>query len=243
MSSSRSSLTPATRRNPGDGAVWFPARWGAVAWWLTLLGFVTLTVLVLNGTTASMDSSMTMLVVTARSDALTRIALAVTWAGTFPFILAFAAAASAGVDRWLDTPWRSLIRVTAVLCADVVVVAAIKGMMDRPRPPSDLRVVAVITRSFPSGHTTATAAVVWLLFLTVVAANRSGTARLTAMVLAVLVTLAMGWSRVYLGVHYITDVVGGALLGLWLALSTAWLFDVVGAGRRRSALQDTTRST
>jgi undecaprenyl-diphosphatase len=63
------------------------------------------------------------------------------------------------------------------------------------------------------------------------------------MVLAVLVTLAMGWSRVYLGVHYITDVVGGALLGLWLALSTAWLFDVVGAGRRRSALQDTTRST
>ena len=243
MSSSPASLPPARRHEPNEGVAWFPARWGAIAWWVTLLGFVTLSFLVVSGTSRSMDSSMTRWVVTARTDALTRVALAVTWAGTFPFIVVLALGAAAGLDRWLATPWRSVSRVAAVLCADVVLVAAIKQLVDRPRPPIDLRVVTAITQSFPSGHTTATAAVVSVLVLTVVAANRSWTAQLTAELLGVLVVLAMGWSRVYLGVHYLSDVVGGMLLGLWLALSTAWLFDIVSAGRRAPRTDRTVPST
>lgn len=88
----------------------------------------------------------------------------------------------------------------------------LKEVFHTPRPPADLvRVVAPETTfAFPSGHTQATA-----LFWTYVADEwRHG----GLFFLGVLLILLVGLSRMYLGVHYLGDVLGGAAIGITLAL-------------------------
>jgi undecaprenyl-diphosphatase len=93
----------------------------------------------------------------------------------------------------------------------------IKLIVARPRPPAFLALVDAAGYSFPSGHSTAAAAG-WLSLALAFAARAPGRGRTvvlvgTAMVIAGLV----GLSRVYLGVHQPTDVLGGWCLGaLWV---------------------------
>ena len=106
----------------------------------------------------------------------------------------------------------------------------IKELVARPRPDVDLWLVAETGFAFPSGHSVFAAAflgaLVWML-------GRPGTLegwpvlrRITQGVLLLLI-LAVGASRVYMGVHWPSDVIGGFLFGalyLWLLISARrWL--------------------
>ena len=82
--------------------------------------------------------------------------------------------------------------------------------------------------SFPSGHTMN--ALVFYAALALIAWSIAGRrAGLIALALAALITFGVGVSRIYLGVHYLTDVVGGVLAGL------AWLLVAGTALRARPA--------
>ncbi len=106
----------------------------------------------------------------------------------------------------------------------------LKLFFDRPRPPPVYHLVNETNESLPSGH--ATMSVVVIGSLAVLAwAGRAALTR-TVTVLAALVWIgADGTSRLYLGVHWLSDVLAGYLLGAaWLAACiTAWL---VGARHR-----------
>jgi undecaprenyl-diphosphatase len=87
----------------------------------------------------------------------------------------------------------------------------IKAAVDRPRPPEPL--VGSSGSSFPSGHAAHSVLYVWLA-VTVVLRLRPGMARAAAVVGAgIALTALVGLSRVYLGVHYLSDVSGGWALG------------------------------
>jgi undecaprenyl-diphosphatase len=104
------------------------------------------------------------------------------------------------------------IAVTAV--GSVALANLIKVVVDRPRPAT-LHLVAVASASFPSQHAAQAAAVLPALAL-VLAYGRLRTALL---VVAVSLAIAIGLSRIYLGVHYPTDVLAGWALGAaWLAV-------------------------
>jgi membrane-associated protein len=96
-------------------------------------------------------------------------------------------------------------------------VLGLKHVVDRARPGATLRLgVPDTTPSFPSGHTSMTAAFVGLL-VWLVWPHLTRTARVVAVGGALLVSLAVGASRIYLGYHWTTDV-----LAAWLVV-TAWL--------------------
>ena len=78
----------------------------------------------------------------------------------------------------------------------------LKLIFSVPRPAVD-RLVGVSTYSFPSGHTTVA------FSLAVLLSNMNEGLRIYLFGVAVLV----GFSRIYLGVHYVTDVVAGAVVG------------------------------
>ena len=89
----------------------------------------------------------------------------------------------------------------------------LKALVDRARPPDGL--VHPVGASFPSGHATyagATCVALVLLFST------PGTRRRWWWMLASLGIVGMAWSRTYLQVHWLTDVIAGALLGTGVSL-------------------------
>lgn len=92
----------------------------------------------------------------------------------------------------------------------------LKNLVDRPRPYetiSDLIMLGAVPSgaSFPSGHTAGAFAACWLLYKYL--PKKYG-------VSLVILGILMGFSRMYVGVHYLSDVLGGAICGClcgWLA--------------------------
>jgi membrane-associated phospholipid phosphatase len=116
--------------------------------------------------------------------------------------------------------WEAVVGLFAAL--GTLVGALIKLLVYRPRPTADLvRVFGPLdTYSFPSGHVLlATAFYGFLAFLAYTLLKPSWYRTLILTVLALIIVL-MGLSRIYLGQHWFSDVMGAYMLGsLWLALS------------------------
>lgn len=123
----------------------------------------------------------------------------------------------------------------AIFVASTMVVGrsfakALKLVFDRPRPDVVPHLVEVDSASFPSGHamtsTIAAALAVWLVLRTAgrPEVHHHRAVRRAAVTFGVLVVGAVGFSRVYLGVHWPTDVIGGALAGLawWCTCLCLW---------------------
>jgi membrane-associated phospholipid phosphatase len=105
---------------------------------------------------------------------------------------------------------RGWAAVAVLLCgiSSAPLVSTIKGMLERPRP--DHHLISVSLSAYPSGHVANLTAVVVVLAL-ILGWRWFG-------VLAVVLVAAMALSRTYLNVHWITDDIGGLLLGAGLAL-------------------------
>ena len=95
---------------------------------------------------------------------------------------------------------------------------ALKGLFGRPRPDSALHLTDVQSMSFPSGHAMESAIIYLTLAALLARLVQTRTLRLYFLAVAALLTLFVGLSRVYLGVHYPSDVLAGWTAGLAWAL-------------------------
>lgn len=138
---------------------------------------------------------------------------------------------------WLAGRWRSMVLVLVSVGGGIAFSTLFKRGFDRPRPDLVPHATEVYTASFPSGH--AMLAAVTYLTLAAMLARVQPTRALKVylFVLAALVTVLVGVSRVYLGVHWPTDVLAGWSAGAAWALACwliAWWLAQRGGGGRKA---------
>jgi undecaprenyl-diphosphatase len=127
---------------------------------------------------------------------------------------------------------RAGLFVAVSVTSGILLSSALKAGFDRPRPDLVPHGSIVHTASFPSGHSMMAALVYLTLGALLARLQPRRRLKVYLLSLAVLVTLAVGVSRVYLGVHWPTDVLAGWSAGAgWAMLS--WLAAVL-LQRRRS---------
>jgi undecaprenyl-diphosphatase len=129
--------------------------------------------------------------------------------------------------RLAARPWAALLCAATLLSVPLNMV--LKDLVERPRPGSHLVSVLLpaVGLSFPSGHAMGSALVYGFLALMAWVHIRKRPRRLFWTALPIVVALGVSLSRVYLGVHWFSDVLGGWTAGLFLLLLLAETYRVV----------------
>lgn len=137
-------------------------------------------------------------------------------------ICLFLLVAAAIVYLLLLSKWRTALLVAASIGGGTLANLFLKAMFDRPRPDLVVHQAEVFTSSFPSGHAMSSA--ITFLTLGALLARSHSRRRMRAFLIltAILLTVLVGLSRVYLGVHWPSDVLAGWAAGAAWALMV-WL--------------------
>lgn len=151
----------------------------------------------------------------------------------------FAAIICGGILLWLcwQRRWSTAAAIGGIFLVAKLLETGLKLSFERTRPTVVSHLADAGGYSFPSGHTM-TAVITYGLLAAVLFGQLSGRARFIPPVLAALIITAVGFSRVYLGVHYLTDVLAGTLVAgacLVLAISALYLLDQPGLPEHRSS--------
>lgn len=197
-----------------------------------LWGFVELAGEVAEGSTATLDQTILLLLRNPSDPAdplgprwLEQFAGDVTALGSVSVLVLLTLAVV--VFLYLQRKTHAAALVLTAIGGGALLSTLLKLGFGRPRPDLVPHVVEVHTLSFPSGH--AMLAAVTYLTLGALLARTQPQARVKAYVLllAVLLTLLVGLSRVYLGVHWPTDVLAGWMIGaawaMFCWLAARWL--------------------
>ncbi|MCP8970390.1 phosphatase PAP2 family protein [Ectobacillus ponti] len=188
--------------------------------WMQCIGcfiiFAGIAYLMYEGATYTLDHAGMQLAYTLRSHAVTVLAIGITHmgAGLFEGIVCTAAA--------LLFVWRKQWSAAALLLVNLAGVwllnDGLKEWFARVRPDEAFRLVAANSYSFPSGH--AMGAASFYGALAFLLARRYAAFRIGIWTGGMVLVLLIGLSRVYLGVHYPSDVIAGFAMGAaWLSLN------------------------
>jgi membrane protein DedA with SNARE-associated domain/membrane-associated phospholipid phosphatase len=166
-------------------------------------------------------------------DAAVQVAKVLTYAGSFTVVVIVALATviwAATRRRWIDAT-----ALVAGVVLSLILVNVTKAAYDRPRPSGGL--VGFANSAYPSGHTAYAVALVACATV-LVRAGAGWATRFAAVTVAAALVVVVGATRVYLRVHYLTDVFGGAALGvaIWALVGTFAL--VAGYVRQNGGERD-----
>ncbi len=141
-------------------------------------------------------------------------------AGTLPKIIATAIATS--ILFAVYRRWRDVVLTVGSLGLEAAVFLTTTLMVKRPRPEGLGMESSPVDSSFPSGHTAAAAAYTAFAVVAFWHSRRS-IVRAIAVALAAAAPMIVGFSRFYRGMHHLTDVGAGAVLGLLSVAAVAWI--------------------
>lgn len=132
--------------------------------------------------------------------------------------------------------WTPLVVAVIAAVGSLAMTVVGKDLIGRARPPASLAVPPLeVSPSFPSGHTLNATVLLTVIVYLVLIETTTTRQRVVTVTLGAVFVAAMGLSRVYLGHHWLTDVVAGWVVGL------AWALAVVTAHRLWLTLRDQRR--
>jgi len=206
-------MRPSPARTAGMLAL-LAAAFGALAW------------LVTSGAAQQADLAITRAVQSVRAPWLDALAIGVSALGGTGAVLAFAAIFAL---RSLLLGWNREALVLFLATFGVPLSDLLKAVFERPRPDANLVHVVAQHRgpSFPSGHAMGSIVLYACLYAVLLREFRRGQRPALAWGLGALV-FAVGLTRVYLGVHWTSDVLGGWLAGAFYALAVLILCRLPG---------------
>lgn len=160
---------------------------------------------------ARLDPHVASGVLDIRSDPLTHLAHALTLVGSEPVVGTLAVLLFIAVLERRGQVFA--IIAAAAMTVSVGLTVGVKVLVERPRPGAVDRLGPIDhSYSFPSGHTLNSTVLLGLAVILLLPLISGRSRRAVAVVSATLLALAIGWSRIYLGYHWTTDVIASWLL-------------------------------
>ena len=104
--------------------------------------------------------------------------------------------------------------------------SSIKAIIQRPRPPIEMRLIEAGNSSFPSGHSTMSMVAYGLLIYFVYKYVKNKPLKISLISFLSCLILLVGFSRNWVGVHFPTDVIGGFSLGICIICIFALLYEI-----------------
>jgi undecaprenyl-diphosphatase len=205
----------------------FSARAGRLSLWLggaalAFLAFVRITRELIEGDVSAVDRAVLLAVTRTRTPWLTIAAIDVTALGSITLVVLFSTFTLVVLFALRDR--LGALQLLAASAGAGMLTLLTKNVIERIRPEEAQQLIVVSGFSYPSGHSVSTSA----LYLTIAIIGgryiqHSG-ARVAIFLAVSAVVILVGTSRIYLGVHYATDVVSGISLGTAWALVLAGFF-------------------
>ena len=171
--------------------------------------FIVILINVLNGNVTGFDNSIYDAIISLKSNFMTVFFKEITkFADVMPIIIIAIVALIVIKNRKIGAC------IAVNLASSALVNHFIKEIVQRPRPPMELRMVEESSFSFPSGHAMTSATFYGLIIYFVFKNVKNKILRNTICTVLSLLIFLIGMSRIYLGVHYASDVIAGFMFAV-----------------------------
>ena len=176
---------------------------------------------VLSNTTITFDKSIQDVIFSMREDFLTVLLKIVTYSANWEIIVVFCVI----LLTFENTRIKVGIPISIASAVSTIIYKVIKTVYARPRPDIGFHLIEQGGLSFPSGHSMTGLVFYGLLFYFIFKYGKENRAQKALLILLAVLIFLIGFSRVYLGVHYPIDVLAGWFLGTSILTSAIILIE------------------
>ena len=203
----------------------FSSRVTQVSWWLGAAAlvfalFIKITSELLEHEVSGLDRTILIGFAKARTPWLTVMAVDLTALGSVTLVVLISTVALCVLLLLKDR--MAALQLVAASVGAGILTSAVKNYIDRPRPEEVTQLIQVSGFSYPSGHSLAAASLYLTVAILVCRHPQRTGHQIAILTMTVAIILLVGVSRIYLGVHYPSDVASGISLG------TAWALLLAG---------------